>query len=221
MTTARTIISGALRFGLNRLSPGETLDADTADVCLEALNSIVDEINGHKAMLWREVLTAGTVTAATGTLGTTWATLAPGAQILGATYSDGTQDIVIQPLTMQQYHEQVAIKTLAGQDIHYYAHDGAATVYFYPVPTSRSVTLRTMAAASAFADLDTDYTMPAGYRAAFEALLAERMAPTMVGDVPATVARRARAARMALLGFAKPAIIEHVDRTEGDIFAGR
>ena len=219
MTTARTVISGALRFGLNRLSPGETLDADTADVCLEALNSIADELSGGKTMLWREVLTAGTVTAVTGTLGTTWSTLAPGAQILGATYSDGTQDIMIEPLTLAQYH-LIAQKTTAGQDIQYFAHDGQSLVYFYPVPTSRSVTLRTMAAVSAFADLDTDYVMPAGYRSGFEALLAERMAPTMVGDVPAAVARRARAARMAMLAFAKPAIIEHCARRESILTGG-
>lgn len=219
MTTARQIISGALRWGLNRLSPGETLDADTADVCLEALNSIADELSGGKSMLWREVLTAGTVTGSTGTLGSTWASIAPGSQILGATYNDGTQDIGLDELSIEQYH-LIAQKTMAGQDLRFYAHDGQSTVYFYPVPTSRSVTLRTMAPVSTFADLDTDYTMPAGYRSAFEALLADKMAPTMLGDVPPAVARSAMGARIRLLSFAKPAILDHQINRRGNIFTG-
>jgi hypothetical protein len=58
VTTARVIIRNALTFGLNRLSPGEQEDADLFGRCLDALGSIVDEINGGKGMLWREVLTA-------------------------------------------------------------------------------------------------------------------------------------------------------------------
>ena len=49
-----------------------------------------------------------------------------------------------------------------------------------------------------FADLDTDYTMPKGYKSAFGALLAEKMAPTMVGGVSPAVAAAARAARLRL-----------------------
>lgn len=45
MTTARQIITDALTFHLNRLSPGETLEADTADVCLSALNAFIDDWN--------------------------------------------------------------------------------------------------------------------------------------------------------------------------------
>lgn len=45
MTTARQIITDALTFHLNRLSPGETLESDTANVCLSALNAFVDEWN--------------------------------------------------------------------------------------------------------------------------------------------------------------------------------
>ena len=57
MPNARSIINGALTFGLNRLSPGETLNPDDAAVCLNALNHIADELNGSKAFLFREILT--------------------------------------------------------------------------------------------------------------------------------------------------------------------
>lgn len=193
MTTARAIITGALRFRLNKLSPGETLDADVAALCLDGLNHIVDEIDGAKGSLFREILTAGTVTAATGTLGTTWATLSPGDQILGATYTDGSNDIVLDSLTTEQYHA-LPVKTQAGDPL-YFAHDGAATVYFYPVPTSRSVTLRTRETVAAFADLDTDYVMPKGYESFFSALLAELVAEVLKGTLTPAIVRAASMAR--------------------------
>lgn len=206
MTTARSIISGALRFHLNRLSPGETLDADLADVCLEALNSIADEMNGDETMLWRQILTAAAVTGTTGTLGTTWATIAPGTQILGASYSDGANDIPIDELTMAQYHA-IPVKSTAGQP-QYWAHDGQSTIFFYPAPTGQSVTLRTGSPVSDFADLDTDYVMPQGRKSAFQALLAERLAPSVLGDIPPAVSRAARKARLGLKAGAKPEVIE-------------
>lgn len=192
MPTARSIITSALSFRLNRLSPGEALDADTAATCLSGLNTLVDEVNGARVGLFREILTAGTVTAATGTLGTTWATLAPGEKILGATYADGSETEVIDQITMAQYHE-ISNKGDVGDPI-YFAHDGGATVYFYPVPTSRVVTLRTREAVSDFADLDTNYVMPKGYESAFSALLAELLAPQQGGVTP-SIAKAAFAGR--------------------------
>jgi hypothetical protein len=126
-------------------------------------------------------------------------------QILGATYSDGTQDICLDEMTMAQYHA-LPQKTTAGQP-QYWAHDGQSTVYFYPAPSSQSVTLRTLAAVSDFADLDTDYTMPKGYLSALQAMLAERMAPTVLGDIPQAVARSARAGRLRLKMGIEPEIV--------------
>ena len=218
MTNARSIITGALTFRLNRLSPGETMDADLAALCLDGLNHIVDEIDGAKGSLFREILTAGTVTSSTGTLGTTWATLSPGDQILGATYNDGSNDIVLDPLTMEQYHA-LPVKTQAGDPL-YFAHDGAATIYFYPVPTSRSVTLRTRETVADFADLDTDYVMPKGYESFFSALLAELMAPVLTGGIKAPLVRAASAARRRMVTQnLNPAIVNGTGR-EWNIYRG-
>jgi hypothetical protein len=194
-----------MTYHLNALSPGETLDADTAEVCRIALNSLADEMNGGKSMLWRQVLTTGTVSGLTGTLGATWTTVSPGSQILSATYSDGAQDILISEITMAQYHA-ILQKTSVGQPM-YWAHDGQSTVYFYPAPSSQSVTLRTQSAVSDFADLDTDYVMPKGYLSALQAMLAERMAPIVLGDIPQAVARAARAARLRLKMGMEPEIL--------------
>lgn len=221
MTTARAVIENTLTFYLNRLHPGESADADTLAVCLDALNDIADEWNGSKAFLFREILTASgsSISASTALLGTAWAALSPGDEILGATYADSGQDVTMVRLTMQQYHEHVHDKTQTGEP-EFYAHDGLATVYFYPVPTGHTITLRTRAVVSDFADLDTSYSMPKGYQSALSALLAERLAPTLNPDVLSVVTRKANAARSRIAAQAcEPAIIGEAPR-RGNILQG-
>ena len=209
MTTARQIISDALTFGLNRLAPGETLDADLASMCLSALNSVADEMNGGGGMLWREFASTATVSASPAVLGTTWADVPPGTLILSATRKSGGSDIPMSPLTFAQYLT-IGDKTATGNPCQY-AQDGYANVYLYPVPTGEQVTIHAKREVSEFADLDTDYGMPKGLRSALAAFVAERMAPTLVGGVPPNVARDAGKARMALLSKMTPAIINPGD----------
>ena len=220
MTTARSIITGALTFGLNRLSPGESLDADDAARCLDALNHIADELNGNKSFLFREILTqSSAITGASAALGVAWPTLAPGDEIQGATVQyTGGMDVRLDPLTMGQY-AVISLKTIASLP-QYFAHDGLATVYFYPACTGQTVTLRTRQVVSDFADLDTDYSMPKGYKAALSSLLAEKMAPTMIGGITPSVAQAAQKARNQLAQQAiNPAIIGG-DKARGNILTG-
>lgn len=199
MTTARTVLQDALTFMLNRLSPGETADADLLNTCFQALQNLADEWNGSKAFLFQELLTASAspVSSATGTLGTTWVGLAPGDEILGATcaYSTGL-DVPLDSITMAEY-QNIAIKSVTSLP-EVYAHDGAATVYFYPVPTGQTITLRTKSVVPTFADLDTVYTMPAGYRSALAACVAELLAPVLAPELFASVAAKAKRARARL-----------------------
>lgn len=222
MTTARSVLEDALSFGLNRLSPGESADADTLAIGLRALNSVVDEWNGVKSFLFRTILTqsAAPITTVTGTLGTTWAGLAHGDEILGATYSLSGLDFPMGHLTMRQYHEQIPDKTQVGEP-EFWSHDGLATVYFYPVPNSKSITLRTRSAVSAFADIDTDYDMPAGYRSALSACVAELLAFTMLGGVPQNIAVKASAARNRIAAqVCDPDIIGRAPRRGGILTGG-
>lgn len=198
MAKARSIIRNALTLGLNRLSPGEQEDPDLFGRCLDALGSIVDEFNGGKAFLFREILTASSpINGVSAQLGVAWPALAPGDEILDATvqYPNST-DIPVARITMAQY-QGIAVKTQVSLP-QVFAHDGAATVYFYPGCAGQVVTLRTRQVAATFADLDTDYVMPAGYSSAFEALLAEAMADVLVGAVSPKVATKAAAARRRL-----------------------
>lgn len=209
MTTARTIIQNALTFSLNRLSPGESADADTLSIALGALNQVVDEWNGSKSFLFRTIITssASPVSASTGTLGTTWTGISPGDEILGVTYLLNGMDYPMAQLTMRQYHEQVHDKTEVSEP-EFWAHDGLATVYFYPVPNSKTIKIRTRAVVSEFADVDTDYSMPVGFKSALTDCVAEKLAFVMLGGVPPNLVQAARAARNRIAAqVCDPAII--------------
>jgi len=221
MATARQIITTALSLHLNRLSPGEAIDPDLSTMCLDALNDIADEWSGSGTFLWKESLVASAaLTGITGTLGTDWAAIEPGQELLGATYNAGSGDFPIDPLTMQQYHEQVRIKSLSGGLPRYWAYDGASTVYFYPALTGVPITLRVKQSMSDFADLDTNYVMPNGFKSGLSAVLAERVALPVVGSVPPDVRRAASAARETLAAqVAEPAIIG-AGTVSGNILTG-
>lgn len=208
MAKARVIVRNCLTFHLNRLSPGEQEDADLFGRCLDALNDVVDEWNGSKSFLFRQVLTkSAALNGPSGQLGVDWPTLSPGDEILGATvqYSAG-QDVPLWPLTMSQY-ANIAIKATASLP-QYYAPDGLATIFFYPACAGQTVTLQTMQSASNFADLDTDYVMPAGYSSSFSVLLAERMAPSTIGALTADLVQKVKGAKHRLANqVIDPAII--------------
>jgi hypothetical protein len=197
MTTARQIITSALTTGLNRLSAGETLDDDLAALCLSALNDVVDSINGAGGMLWRQVATTQTVSGSSAAL-SLWG-LAPGATISVITTPDQWP---VNPSTFE------AIQTLTPSSgtPTIYAHAGD-TLHFYPAPTSVAITVASKEAASEFADLDTDYSMPDGWRSGLAALLAEEVAVPVLGDLPGSVARKAAAARRRLMAKVEPAIL--------------
>lgn len=196
MPTAREIITGALTLHINRLSPGEQIDADLAATSLSGLNYLVDQINGQKSFLFREILTQSTpLTGTFGTLGTDWPGLKYGDEILSATvrYTSGV-DIPIARMDMELY-AAIPIKTVPNIP-QQYAHDGADKVYLYPAATGQQITLRTRQAVQDFADLDANYEMPKGYRSALSAMLAEILAPNIssTGITPA-IAMAAKAAR--------------------------
>lgn len=206
---ARDIITSALTYRLNRLSPGEAPDADLLASCLVALNDIADEWNGQKSFLFREGLTASIAPISTSfaTLGIAWPDISPGDEILGATVKyTSTLDVPLESMTMQQY-ANVSIKSISSIP-EYYAYDGYSVLFFYPVPTGYTITLRTKQVITEFADLDTEYGAPKGYRSALSDVLAERMAPTLLGTVPLPVEMAGKAAKRRIgVQVVNPAII--------------
>jgi hypothetical protein len=178
MTTARTIITLALE-GMNRLAPGETLDADLAAACLRRLNSIADDWSAGRDMMPQDQLVGGAVAGASLTLGAgAFAAIGAGDEIIQV-QADG---FPMDPITMQQY-QNIQLKDQSGRP-QVWAWDGLATVYVYPASAGNTINIMTRAPFASFVDLDTNYTLPSGYQGAFAASLAVGMAPALLGGVP-------------------------------------
>lgn len=212
---ATSIITDAME-RLNRLYPGETLNADDAAVAFRRLNLLVDEMSSKTKFLYRSVLTSaaqtGNITLAAGS----WAALPVGANIVSVSVSG----VTIEKLTMLQY-SGIYDRTTSGSPTAW-AHDGAATVHLVPVANGQTVEILTSTTATAFADLTTDYTVPPGVENALGAALAVRLAPTMLGKVPDGLVRAERAAMAGIMG-SMPAVMDVYGYTGGsraNIFNG-
>ena len=187
---------------LNRLSPGETLNADDAAFGFRRLNLLVDEWSAKAQFLYKSNLTAaaqtGNITLAAGN----WATIPVGTEIISVSVDDST----ISKLTMAQY-SGLYNPASTGAPV-CWAYDGLATVYLYPVATGQSVELLTRTTATAFADLTTVYTSPPGWEAALGAALAVRIAPSLLGKLPPELLRAEKAAMMGISNY-EPAIVDY------------
>ena len=194
MPAARNIITLALE-SMNKLSPGETLDADVGAACLRRLNSIADDLSAGRDLMFRQLITSGAVSGVSLTLGTgAFAAITVGDEI-EAMQSDGWP---MSPITLAQYNA-IYLKTSPGRP-EVWAHDGLSTVYLYPAPTDSTVGIVTRANFSSFADLDTVYTMPSGYEGFFAAALAVAMAPSLLGKVSQDLASAERRASFNIEG---------------------
>lgn len=202
MTTARTIITLTLE-GMNRLAPGETLDADLAAACLRRLNAIADDWSAGRDMMPQDQLVGGAVTGASLTLAAgAFATIGAGDEIIQA-QADG---FPMDPITMQQY-QNILLKNQSGRP-QVWAWDGLATVYLYPAAAGNTISLMTRAAFASFADLDTPYTLPSGYQGAFAASLSVAMAPALLGAVtPSLLAAEKKALYNVSNSTVRPAIL--------------
>lgn len=186
---------------LNRLSPGETLDADTAAFGLRRLNLLVDELSAIQQFLFQDVILSapqtGNITLAAGA----WTAIASGNDVISA----AANGLPLAQITMQQYNA-IYDQTVTGLP-RVYAADGLAAIYLYPVPTGQTMRLQYRVGAGVFADYTTDYSMPAGYRAALGASLAVRLAPSVLGKVPPELVR-AESKCMGSIDWYSPSIVD-------------
>ena len=197
---ATSVITDAME-RLNRLYPGETLNADDAAVGFRRLNLLVDELSAKSQFLYKSTITSvaqtGNITLAAGN----WAAIPTGTEIVSVTVAN----LPISKLTMNQY-SMVYDRTSTGSPT-LWAHDGAATVYLVPVPTGETVELLTRSTATAFADLTTDYTVPPGFENYLGAAMAVRLAPILLGKVPDGLVRAERAAMAGIMKY-EPAVLD-------------
>ena len=195
----------------NRLTPGEPLSADDLAFGLRKLNLLVDELSSQNLFLFQNTLTSaaqsGPITLGAGA----WAGIGPGEEIVSAT----ANNLVLSPISMRQYNELYQ-PTVQGTPT-VWASDGLNTVYLWPVPNGQTIKLQTRSSVSAFADVSTDYTAPAGYKSALGAGLAVRIAPTIAGGVTPEM-RTAETNTMNNINRYEPAVLNVTSFTGGRVY---
>ena len=186
---------------LNRLSPGEVLDADTAAFGMRRLNLLVDEMTAQQQFLFQDVIVSAPQTGAITLAQGPWAAIQTGNDIV----SIAATGLPVAMITMQQYN-QIYDQTQGGNPT-VYAPDGLGNVYLWPVPNGQTLRLQYRVGAAMFADYTTDYSMPAGYKSALGAALAVRLAPSVLGKVPPEL-MRAESKCMGAIDAYPPAMID-------------
>ena len=210
MTTALQIINRAYG-AIGYKATGEVLSGEDASEALDVLNSMIDGWNTQRMFIVAVDNVVGSVSGASATVGTglTFYTPNPAVIEAGGFARIGGIDYPIELIDRQTY-DGLALKTTSSTFPQYAYFDRglpSSTVYFYPaVSGTAQIHLPFQVQLSEFADLTTDYTMPGGYPSALGAALAVRIAPSIMGSIPAYLLR---AESKALAGISKyePAIL--------------
>jgi hypothetical protein len=190
--TARATIQGALKL-IGVLDPAETMEAIEADDGLLWLNNIVDALNIETLNLYTITEVVASFSGATATIGPamTIATARP-IRLETASYRIGSIDYPLQLINSAEY-DSISMKALASaypEVMYYDANSPTGLVYVYPVPsTSTQYRIQVMSQLSAFADLDTLYSLPQGYAKMLMYALAIELSPLYQREASATVVR--------------------------------
>jgi hypothetical protein len=203
VTTANTIIRGALA-KLGIVSPGEAVKAADGETCLTALNAILNAWRTERLYAYATQRIAHTAAsdAASLTIGPSGADITatprPDRFENGCFYTLGGVDYLLEPVTEAEFNEQ-PFKAVTGTDAACFFYNPGlplGTLRFFPrIPSGAALTLIAQQRISAFADLTTDYGLPAGYERALMFTLAEEVASEYEREIPPTVARNASNAR--------------------------
>lgn len=178
MTTARELIEDALG-DIGVLDPVETMTAEQAQHGIRTLNRIVDRMNAQRLHVYAVRDVSATFSGATATVGPglTVDTSHPLRFETGNYYVRSGMSFPL-PLWSREDYNAVVLKTQAGEYPHgvYYDRQIPGNVFLWPVPSAPlEYHFQVVAKLSEFADLDTDYSFPDGYRDLFFYSLCERL----------------------------------------------
>lgn len=188
----------------NRLSPGETLNADDIARGFFDLNIIADELSAKRRFLYKMTFTSaaqtGNITLGAGS----WAAIPVGAKILYAYVNDE----MIAETTPERFAALIQPVTNGLPTI--WSYNGFDTVSLYPLPTGETVKLATATGVTEFADTTTQYFMPPGYKSYLGARLAIKEAMIIASMTPLEMQNLAREETKSELAIrtVRPAILD-------------
>lgn len=198
--TARTICEEAAD-ELQIKGAGQTLEAEDADTLLVTLNRLLDSWNAKRRAVYADTFNSYTLSAALsphtiGASGATWTVTQRPVSIESAQLlTDG----IGRPIEVKDAAWWAAQpnKALTGDPTHV-AYDAAwplGRLFFWPVPdAAKDVELWTRVVLAQMT-LDTEFTLPPGYKNAIVLTVAEHAAVKFGKSVPVELAHLAREAR--------------------------
>jgi hypothetical protein len=202
MATVLTLVNNALQ-ELGVYGAGETVSADDAALCLEALNDILEAWRLENLYIYDTQEVTAALPAAT-----TSRTIGTGGQFNverpvrledGCFVRVGTLDYPLDVVSKADYND-LTLKTLDGPWPRVCVYDAAyptGTVSFYPRGAC-TVHLLVQVILSAFTATTNTFAMPPGYKRALELTLAEEVAAKFQKQASPATARRAMNARRVL-----------------------
>lgn len=178
MTTARSLIEDALQ-EVGVLDSAETMTAEQAEHGLSTINRIVDGWNARRLMVYAVQDVVATFSGALASVGPSLTVNTPHPLRLeqGCYYVKSGLSYPIKVWDREAYNA-VVLKATSGEYPQgvYYDRQIPGTVKVWPVPSAPiEYHLQVLIKLSEFADLDTDYSLPDGYRDAFFYTLCERL----------------------------------------------
>ena len=182
--TGQQVVKGALLL-LGVIGQGETPDSDQATDGLARLNELLDALGTQRLAAYTTARTTVTLTPNTGTYtigtGGTINQVRP-EDIDAAAYIAVGQDNEV-PITLYspEMYAALPIKTQTAElpyALYYTPSAPLGSLVVYPTPTSAvTLVLYVRTVLTAFADLSTSYTLPAGYAKMLRYQLAKEWAP--------------------------------------------
>lgn len=194
MTTARELISDALG-DVGVLDATETMTAEQAQHGLRTLNRIIDSWNARRLQVYavKEVITSFSGPSAQVGAGLTVDTPTP-LRLLPGCYFVRSGLSYPLPLWDREEYNRIILKSTSGEYPAgvYFDRQIPGTLYVWPVPSSPpEYHFQVLVKLGEFADLDTDYTFPDGYKDALFYTLQERLPAAY--NLPVNPAARAQA----------------------------
>jgi len=198
VTTATKIIRGAMS-ALGLRGASQRVGGGDLEHCLERLNTMIDGWNLGPTFAFNDLETVFALPAVSSV------TIGPGMQIdiprptrieISSFTRVATIDHPLDVIDRETYNSifQKTIGTAWPVACFFDGGNPTANLFFWP-QAQCELHLVTRLSAGNFANVTTDYQLPAGYERAFIFSLAEEIAPDYETAVPDSVARRAAGAR--------------------------
>jgi hypothetical protein len=208
MPTLRALATQAMgRLGV--LASGESMSAADANLCLEAINQLLDEWQATSLMLYAEQRTTWNIvpSQASYTVGDSAEVNVPRPVYVDwVSYVDTTQtpplEIAVKPYTDFTWAAvgQKALTSNLPLNYYYNLTYPLATLYLWPIPTQASLqgVLYARTQVAQLASLDTDVALPNGWQRMIVTNLAVEIAPAFFREPSATLMNQAKSSLAAV-----------------------